>query len=61
MAFDVSAIAKGFRKDKRTETKIATILAALVRTGFATTQDGGQTFRARRVAYSVACLVRDMP
>lgn len=45
-----AAVAAAFRKDKRTEAKIATILAAFVRTGFATTTDSGQTFRARRVA-----------
>jgi hypothetical protein len=43
-------IAARWKKDKRTERKIETILAAFVRTGDASTPDAGQTFRARRAA-----------
>jgi hypothetical protein len=45
-----TAIAARWRKDKRTEAKVAAILAAFVRTGAAHTADGGQTFAARRAA-----------
>ncbi len=44
------AIAARWKKDKRTERRIENILAAFVRTGAASTPDGGQTFHARRAA-----------
>jgi hypothetical protein len=43
-------IAAAYRKDKRTEARIAAILAAFVRTAFAATADSGRTFKARRAA-----------
>jgi hypothetical protein len=43
-------IAAAWRKDKRTEAKIATYLATYARTGTAYTADGGKTFAVRRAA-----------
>ena len=45
-----AAIAARWRKDKRTERKVETVLTAFVRTGAAYSSDGGQTFRGRRAA-----------
>ncbi len=45
-----AAITARWRKDRRNDRKIESILAAFVRTGAASTPDGGQTFRARRAA-----------
>lgn len=43
-------IAAAWRKDKRTEAKIAAYLATYARTGSAYTADGGATYAVRRVA-----------
>lgn len=43
-------VAAQWRKDKRTEAKIAAYLAVYARTGSAFTTDGGQTYGVRRVA-----------
>ncbi len=45
-----ASIAAAWRKDKRTEAKIATYLATYARTGTAYTADGGKTFAVRRAA-----------
>jgi hypothetical protein len=43
-------VAAQWRKDKRTEAKIATYLAVYARTGSAFTPDGGSTYAVRRAA-----------
>jgi hypothetical protein len=43
-------MATHFKQGKRVVPKIKSILAAFVRTGFASTTDGGSTFLARRAA-----------
>lgn len=47
---DAAAISAAFRGGKRVESKVAAILAAMARTGAATTSDGGRTFQPRRAA-----------
>jgi hypothetical protein len=44
------AMAVQFKQGKRVASKIKSILTAFVRTGFASTSDGGVTFVARRAA-----------
>jgi hypothetical protein len=47
---NAAAIVSSFRQGRRVETKIIAILQALVRTGVASTRDGGRTFQMRRAA-----------
>jgi hypothetical protein len=49
-ALDASAIAAGFKRGGRATLKVNSVLAALLRTGFVTTDDGGTTFSLRRAA-----------
>jgi hypothetical protein len=45
-----SAIAGGFKQGRKIAPKVNAVLAALARTGFVTTADGGATFSLRRAA-----------
>ncbi len=47
---DASAIAASFKQGRRIAPKVASVLAALARTGFVTTPDGGASFALRRAA-----------
>jgi hypothetical protein len=49
-AVDPIALAMRFKQGRRAAAKIAAVLAALSRMGFAATSDGGKTFRLRRAA-----------
>ena len=47
---DAAALAAGFKQGRRVAPKIAAVLAALARMGFAASADGGRTFSLRRAA-----------
>lgn len=49
-AVDAAALAASFRQGRRVEGKIASVLGALARMGFAATADGGRSFALRRAA-----------
>ena len=49
-AIDAATLAASFRQGRRIEAKIAAVLGALARMGFATTSDGGRSFALRRAA-----------
>jgi hypothetical protein len=49
-ALDASGVAAAFRQGGRSRTKIASVLAALTRTGHIESMDGGRRFRFRRAA-----------
>jgi hypothetical protein len=47
---DAAALAARFRQGRRVEPKIASVLGALLRMGFASGSDGGRSFSLRRAA-----------
>ncbi|WP_313900782.1 DNA methyltransferase [Methylobacterium sp. J-077] len=47
---DATTIASGFRKTRRLEERVGSVLAALSRLGFVTTTDGGRSYALRRAA-----------
>jgi hypothetical protein len=47
---DAATLAAGFRQGRRVEAKVAAVLLALSRMGFAASADGGRTFALRRAA-----------
>ncbi len=47
---NAAAIATSFKQGRKIAPKVGAVLAALARTGFATTADGGKTFSLRRAA-----------
>jgi hypothetical protein len=47
---DATALAASFRQGRRVEPKVAAVLLALARMGFAASADGGRTFALRRAA-----------
>jgi hypothetical protein len=47
---DATALAARFRQGRRVGPKIASVLGALLRMGFASTSDGGRSFSLRRAA-----------
>ncbi len=47
---NAAAIAASFKQGRRVAPKVGAVLAALARTGFVTTADGGATFSLRRAA-----------
>ena len=47
---DAAVLAARFRQGRRVEPKIASVLGALLRMGFASGSDGGRSFSLRRAA-----------
>ena len=55
---DAAAIAATFKQGRKVAPKVGAVLAALARTGFVTTADGGATFSLRRAAWSGLWAIR---